>query len=748
MAARPAGSGRRPERILPVRGGTLRVDPRSGILVAWHPHGSRRSLVDSRPGDALLELGWVDAAGELRTADDRGAARSVAIAGTDGRWTVETEVRQPGGLPLDATLTLAGSADDPGVEWRLALTLHGPVRLVDARFPVLRMPLGLGRTGRGRSDALVQPRGTGRLIERPRPTDLEPDDPFPLQLRPETLDPLHYPGLTFAQMLAYLDGDAGLLLWAMDTDGRPKMIKPLASGSDRVRLAFAHTLGGPDGPVPIGYAVRAEPVRGTWEDAAERYRSWSLGQPWAERPIRDRGVHPAIAAAPVPVMIRVQGVHDEGPADPITAFLPWERTLPILDRLAERLAAPLLPFVMAWEQHGPWTYPESLPPVGGTGSFTAFTAGVAERGWSPGTLANGTRWVTAHRWTGWDGRDAFARDGGPESVCRTADGGIWHEPWDAAWRASMPACLGVTRTREIATTFMHDLGHLGIRTFQLLDQNLGAVTFPCYATDHGHPDTPGPWMTDAMRSFLPEVRAAAVAGAIGAPVVLSVEATLAEPHLAALDLVDLRSVPDGHAAPHPLWTGSIPLFAFLYHELVPLSGGFSFGPEPFHLESATAVSLVNGALPGGVLQGDGRLMARDSVNFGDWDPYPADWEAAAGMLRAAVALRRDVAEPWLLHGRMERSATIHGIRTRRWSWGGRVHRLPAVLHRTWRAPDGRLALVLAAWDDRRSRIRVTDPRLADASRLTIATADGIEERVVADGIVELPPRSVAILRSR
>lgn len=253
-------------------------------------------------------------------------------------------------------------------------------------------------------------------------------------------------------------------------------------------------------------------------------------------------------------------------------------------------------------------------------------------------------------------------------------------------------------------------------------------------------------MTDAMQSFLPEVRAAAVEAAGGAPVVLSVEATLAEPHLAALDLVDLRSVPDGHAAPHPLWTGSIPLFAFLYHELVPLSGGFSFGPEPFHLESATAVSLVNGALPGGVLQGDGRLMARDSVNFGDWDPYPGDWEAAAGMLRAAVALRRDVAEPWLMEGRMERSASVRGIRTRRWSWGGRVHRLPAVLHRTWRAPDGRLALVLAAWDDRPSRITVTDPRFTDASRLTIATAHGIEERVVADGSLELPRRSVAILR--
>jgi hypothetical protein len=729
-------------------GDALAFDPASGALVSWRRGRTRRELIAWRPGDALLEAGYVDGRGDLRTITDQDAPRRVELRRDGPDWAVTTLIPALAGHPLGARLTVNGTADDPEVHWRLELESDAGLRLVDVRFPVLRLPLGLGTpTGGRRTDAILRPFETGQLIERPQPTDLEPDAPVALQLRPETIDALHYPGLTFAQFLAYLDRRTGLIAWAADADGRPKVIKPLATGSDRVRLAFAHTVGGvAPGPDLIPYDVRVRSVGGTWEDAAAIYRGWTLAQAWASRPLRDRAVPEEIAAAPVPLMVRVQGIHDEGPADPIDAFLPYPKLLPILDRVAARLDAPVLPVLMAWERHGPWIYPDALPPVGGEDAMTAFASDARARGWASGTFCNGTRWATAHRWTGHDDPEAFHAGGGPESVCRTADGGIWHEPWDAPWRASMPACVAVPRTRELATSYVRDLARIGLRMIQFFDQNLGVVTFPCYATDHGHPSAPGPWMTDAMRAFLPELRAAAREGAGDDATILSAEACIGEPHLAALDLVDVRSVPAGHRAPHPLWRGSVPLYSFLFHELVPISGGFGFGPEPHHLVTATAMALVVGAMPGGVLQDDGRLMSRDSVNFGDWAPYLGDWEAAADLLRASTALRRGPGRPYLLEGRMERTARITAIPIRRWTHGDRVHRIPAVLHAVWRSPDGTLGLVAANWTDRPVTLRIVDRRFAAPRSQTVSTASGITTGPSGDpASLTLPPHACLLL---
>ncbi len=731
-------------------GDALRFDTGTGALVSWHRWGTRRELIASREGDPLVEVGHVDASGALRTLRDAGAPREVRLEQVGPDWTVVTRIPAIEGHALGITLRASGSAQAPDVRWRLSLDADGGLRLVDVRFPVLRLPLGLGTPpGTRRTDAIVRPFETGQLLERPRPTDLEPDAPFALELRPETIDALHYPGLTFAQFLAYLDRSTGLLAWAADPDGRPKVIKPLASGADRVRLAFAHTVGGvAPGPELVPYDVRVRSVAGTWEDAAAIYRDWSLAQAWASRPLRHRAIPDTIAVAPVPLMIRVQGIHDEGPADPVEAFLPYPKLLPILDRVAARLDAPVLPVLMAWERHGPWIYPDALPPIGGADAMAAFAIAAQERGWAPSTFCNGTRWATAHRWTGYDDPDAFHAGGGPEGVCRTADGSMWQEPWDAAWRASLPACVAVPRTRELATGCVRDLARIGLRMIQFFDQNLGVVTFPCYATDHGHPPAPGPWMTDAMKAFLPELRAAARVGAGHDGVLLSAEACISEPHLPALDLVDVRSVPTGHVAPHPLWRGSIPLYSFLFHELVPISGGFGFGPEPHHLATATAMAFVVGAMPGGVLQDDGRLMARDSVNFGDWAPYPEDWEAAADLLGAAAALRRGSGRPYLLEGRMERSVRVTGNPTRRWTHADRVHRIPAVLHHVWRAPDGSLALVAANWTDRPVSMRTRDPRFAAATDAVVATGGGgTPSKVrVSPGTLPMPPRACALLR--
>ena len=586
------------------------------------------------------------------------------------------------------------------------------LRLTHVTFPWLAVP-------RGPATAVVRPFGAGQLIAGDALDRLEGDTPAAFEVRPDAFDCLHYPGYTFAQFLASTSvaGDApGVFVAAHDPEGRPKLVKPLATEDGRVRLALAH-LGD---PTDLEYEVVAGGYVGDWEVAAELYRSWALGQPWAARPLASRDDVPAwLLDSPMPVIIRAAGVVDDaGPATPNEAFVPYERSLPALEALATATGGPLMPIVMAWEREGPWVYPDALPPVGGSRSLAAFTAAARERGWHVGTFCNGTRWVVGHAFSGYDGRAAFESSGAPATVARTYTGELWHENWDASWRPSYPACLGVARTREIAFGYVATLaGELGLDMIQFFDQNLGGVTFPCYAEDHGHPSVPGQWMTTAMTAFMRDLRitAARAAGADRATAI-SVESAPAEIHLGSVALCDIRAVIEGHHATDPLWDGAIPLFHFLYHEIVPIQGGFGWAPEPHHVALRNAWNVVIGEIPGGVLTPGGWLLDRDTANWAPWDAPVADPAPGLAVLRAGLALRRGVARDLLVFGRMEATARVTGMTTERWSAEGRDHAIPGVVHRTWSAPDGTLGLVLANWTSEAQSVVVDDRRFADGGR--------------------------------
>jgi hypothetical protein len=285
---------------------------------------------------------------------------------------------------------------------------------------------------------------------------------------------------------------------------------------------------------------------------------------------------------------------------------------------------------------------------------------------------------------------------------------------------------------------------------QFFDQNLGGVTFPCYAEDHPHPGVPGPWMTSAMTAFMADVAAtAARAAGPDRTTVISVESAPAEIHLGSIGLCDIRAVVDGHRASDPLWEGAIPLFHFLYHELLPIQGGFGWAPEPHHVAIRNAWNVVVGEMPGGVLTPDGRLLDRDTVNWAPWDDAIEDPAAGLTVLRSGLALRRGPARDLLVFGRMERTATVTGGEIRRWSHAGRDHAIPAVFHRTWRSPDGELGLVFANWTGDGQTVEVPDPRFADGCRWIEATRSPQASNVSAGpATVRLPAHGCGVLRAR
>jgi hypothetical protein len=457
---------------------------------------------------------------------------------------------------------------------------------------------------------------------------------------------------------------------------------------------------------------------GDWHDAAGMYREWSLRQKWATPLARRIDVPSWILDSPVHITIRPQGVLDAGPVNPVQEFLPYQKCLPLLDRIAKRVDAPLVAVIMGWERAGSWVYPDCFPPVGGEESVRAFARACRDRGWRVGSFCNGTRWVLGHSWNDYDGRPYYREHGGEQSVCREADGTPWRESWDAAWRPSLLQCSAAPMTRQIAADFVRRLLSWGLQSIQFFDQNCGAATFPCFSADHGHPPAPGRWMAKAMEEMVDDFRRQARAA--GAPDVLqSVEMCCNEYSLPLFHQSDSRVRPPGHVVE---FGEVVPLYQFLFHECIVMHGMMSPAPEPYHLEIANAANGVFGEIPGGVLTGRGTLLDKDTYNWAPWEPVVGDPDRGLEMIRAVSAMRRGAGRDYLVLGRMQKPGAVEGIPVVEWNDQGKVHAIPAVFHAAWETLDGRFAVMLANWTGKPRRVRLRDARLGgeDGMRVTVA----------------------------
>jgi hypothetical protein len=463
----------------------------------------------------------------------------------------------------------------------------------------------------------------------------------------------------------------------------------------------------------LEYDVVLAGFQGDWYDAADLYRDWSLQQPWATPLHQRRDIPQWLLDSPVHITVRLQGEIDVGPTFPVREFLPYEKTIPLLDKIAKRVEAPLATIIMSWEHAGPWIYPDCFPPIGGDQSVTRFAQMARKRGWHVGSFCNGTRWVTSHSWNQYDGTKFFKDHDGESSICRTPDGKLWPEEW--GWRFAYLQCMGTPLTRQIAVEFVRRLIGWGLESIQFFDQNCCAETFPCFASDHEHPPVPGKWMAAKMRELIGSFQAAAKAA--GEPgVINSVERPCNETCLPLFQQCDLRVVPPGH------WNGPnfLPLYHYLYHECIILHGMMGFGPEPYNLPIRNAYNLVLGENVGAVMIGDGTLLNKDTDNWAPWREQVGNNDDALEMLRTAAALRRGPGKDFLVFGRMQRPAKISGIKTITWENAGRVNKMPAVFQAAWQAPDGRLGLVLANWTTQRQVVNVTDARWRQAKSLIVS----------------------------
>jgi hypothetical protein len=722
----------------------LTFDGDTGRLTSLRPKAlPELELIATVPDCPTFVLQYLTDAGEYRCADSHGASQTdIACEETDAGQALSLCYRGLCAMDVDVVITIRTALADAFARWSCTVRNGAGIRLTDVQFPVLIVPEeGTVLQAVGDRNHLT----SGKALQA-----LPADEPAVWEFRVENKGgSTHYPGHDFAQFLAWYNDDAagtpaagrGVYAACEDVEGNIKRFHALRR-EPGIRLGIAH-IG--DWPAPgertLEYDVVVRSFEGDWYDAADIYRNWTLAQKWATTLTERTDVPESLLDSPPHITIRVQGYVDEGPARPIEEFLPYEKSIPLLEEIACRVESSLVPIVMSWERAGPWIYPDCFPPIAGDEALARFIGMANERGWRVGLLANGTRWVTEHFAMDYDGRKDFEERDGADSVCRLPDGEMWSTDWDTDWRPSYLGCAAQAMTKDIATDAMKRIVGWGMESIQFFDQNFGCATFPCFASDHGHPPMPGKWMATAMEEMVEAFgRVAEEAGAADA--YQSVECACNEFCLPLFPQCDERISPPSSGR-----DGYIPLYHYLFHECIIINGMMSTGSEPFKVPISTAWNCVWGEIPGAVITGDGTLLNRETFNWAEWEPKIGSNDDALEMIRTVTAMRRGPGRDFLLYGRMQRPGEVNA-EVMSWEHNDRTHEVPAVADAAWQAPDGRFAIILANWTTETQAAAIADSRLGD--RVTVNVCGPEQEQAthsVTDGklTVSVPRLSCALV---
>jgi hypothetical protein len=259
---------------------------------------------------------------------------------------------------------------------------------------------------------------------------------------------------------------------------------------------------------------------------------------------------------------------------------------------------------------------------------------------------------------------------------------------------------------------------------QQFDQGPGPKA--CYASNHGHPPVPGPWMLSDFKKLLKEDTDAA--RSVNPGVVMSCEAAPPEIFLKDFQIWDSR-------------VRLCPLYAFIYHEYgIAHQGFYTNRISDETLRLSVARSFVTGYMVTFTLRDKGLICY-------DWDqPWTRaipDQAALFDWVKRINQLRTGLARDYVIFGRMLRPWKVSNVSRRDFGWGMEA----SVQSATWQAQDGRIGVVLANFADLGEAPRVELQGNGTKKLSMFIDGQQSERTVELPTIIDLTmlPRSLALI---
>ena len=700
----------------------LLIGSAKGAIVSFRSNygAGRELLVPAHASLPLFKIELMDNHFAFKTLTSSEAKHVSIKKEADAKeQTVTIEFTGLGELPLDARVTIRCPAHEPLTYWNLEVDNQTEDWIGHIQFPVIEVPFDL--PGDGDPGHILWSNQDGQLAG-PVEASMWGGGP---RNTPEVWRFNNYPGQWVStQLMAYYNRAGGLYVACDDPTGLPKYIGPLME-NDGVTMGLGHFPGtrGP-GKTKLPYNVVLGTFQGDWYAAAEIYRNWTSQQPFCKRKMAERSDIPKwIAQSPVAIAFPMRGHGDwDPPAAENPEYSPATNALPFLDKLSAALESPLIPIVFNWENGGPWVQPDAFPAVGGDVAMREFMSAAKAKNWHPMIYGDGLCWVTSQSNTGYDGMPYFHAHGGDEAVTRSWDGKLAEDLW--AWRKNYIACIGTEKGRKALLGMTHGMAEYRPDVIQQFDQGPGPRA--CYATGHGHPPVPGPWMTAEFTHLLKADREEAISTNPG--LAMSCEGAPPEICLQDFQIWDARS-------------SLCPLYSFLFHEYANAFQGFYTNRVSDEaLRASVARAVVTGYMVNLTFRDKG-LIAYDWDQT--WSRAIPDQNAILDWTKRLNAFRAGIASDYLIYGRMLRPWNVTNVTERDFGWG----KEPLAPSATWQTPDGRIGVVLANYSDLGESPRVE--LQGSGSKNVRLHIDAVKtERVVQLPTVidvELEPRSICLI---
>lgn len=722
----------------------IRLENASLRLVLDERDGSIVQLVDRASGHAIVD-GAIDSVGlwDLHVPSGHITPRRAgqfhwARTGVEGRtlrltWSAFGMAEAPS---LRVTATASLRADSAASEWRIRLDGIKGLGVDSVRFPrvtgiaslgdseELAVPVWMGQRTREPRRLLSGENGTGRRLE------------------------WFYPGQLSLQLVALYQRDGvGLYASADDSLAFRKSFALWGSANGMASYEMIHLPGDPgraDSYSP-SYAAILGAFTGDWLSAAERYRRWGTRQKWARESRLARGLVPSWIER--------------------TGLWVWNRgrspmVLEPAVALEKELGLPVSVF-WHWWHHGPYdtSFPDYLPPREGADAFTAALGRAHAAGLHAIVYMNQRLWcLDTPSWRA-ENAERFA--------VHNADGKIRTEVYNI-FDPQACATMDVTTTgwrnkyAGIADTVLTQYGVDGI----YMDQ--AVLSLMDYSPDHGHPLGGGNYWMQGFTKLAHDIRRRA-----GKPIALGGEGT-GENWLSELDmLLALQVSMERYAEPTNGWE-VIPLFQSVYHAYGITYGSYSSLAYPPYDDLWPARTA-----PPNALQPLDRKYSRQFrleqarsfvwgmqptiANFLPWQltdrKAEIDYALALARLRSRFPqylLRGTFLRPPPL-GVPEVDVMVSRVSIYASRGGGTTEyqkRAPAALSGAWRAPNGRVAIMIASISDEALSVGLRiDPALYGFRRGgRLYRMDGPSRQLIrefgpsaASLPLELPPLGAVVL---